>query len=255
VVVGTYLTPAALGPNSISQDIAVDPALGRIYLPSWAGGLQVLGLATSNPIEQLASLPTDSAYFTAVPCNGHLCAAEGTEGLRVLDLETETNELVPVQGSGDPIAVGDPGDWAWDLKIRGCFAFVTFGNLDTGAGGLQVSQIQGCGDPEPFVLNLLADSDGDGVPDVRDDCTDVPDPAQADVDLDGYGNACDADYDENGTVGIGDFSIFAAAFGASAGDPRYDARADHDGDGAVGVKDYLVLSGSWGRAPGPSGLH
>ena len=37
-----------------------------------------------------------------------------------------------------------------------------------------------------------ADSDGDGIPDVRDNCPDVPNPDQADADGDNIGDACDA---------------------------------------------------------------
>lgn len=37
------------------------------------------------------------------------------------------------------------------------------------------------------------DSDGDGVPDARDNCPDVPNPDQKDIDRDGIGTACDDD--------------------------------------------------------------
>src|SRR5215510_7046854 len=42
------------------------------------------------------------------------------------------------------------------------------------------------------------DGDADGVPDTVDNCVLTPNPAQLDSDHDGYGNACDADYDNGG---------------------------------------------------------
>ena len=50
----------------------------------------------------------------------------------------------------------------------------------------------------------------------------------ADSDRDGYGNACDADFDQNGTVGGSDFTAFAAAFGSVEGDAAYSSVIDCD---------------------------
>src|SRR5262249_10119704 len=104
-------------------------------------------------------------------------------------------------------------------------------------------------DPVP-----AADLDGDGVPDAEDDCVDIPNASQLDSDGDGYGNACDADYDNDGIVGVADWARFSQAFGSTLGSPSYDPVLDSDGDGAIGTPDLLVLDRSFGKAPGPSGL-
>jgi len=44
------------------------------------------------------------------------------------------------------------------------------------------------------VSDPVQDSDGDGVPDISDNCPFVANPSQADADSDGIGNACDADF-------------------------------------------------------------
>ena len=46
----------------------------------------------------------------------------------------------------------------------------------------------------------LPDGDGDGRPDSEDNCLEVANPGQADVNHDGFGDACDADYDDDGAV-------------------------------------------------------
>ena len=49
--------------------------------------------------------------------------------------------------------------------------------------------------------SLAADSDGDGVDDAADNCIEDPNASQVDADGDGCGNACDADFSQDGTVG------------------------------------------------------
>ena len=55
------------------------------------------------------------------------------------------------------------------------------------------------------------DSDGDGQQNSVDNCSDDVNPSQHDSNLDGYGNRCDADWNNDGTVGGPDFAILLAA--------------------------------------------
>jgi hypothetical protein len=98
------------------------------------------------------------------------------------------------------------------------------------------------------------DGDDDGVCDEADDCLATPNPSQLDGDFDGYGNACDADYSNDGTVGIQDLMSLGAALGSAAGDPGYAPALDVDGDGAIGDPELAFFASQFGRLPGPSGL-
>ncbi|MCK6581392.1 MAG: hypothetical protein L6Q98_25150, partial [Anaerolineae bacterium] len=50
------------------------------------------------------------------------------------------------------------------------------------------------------------------------------------------------DANDTNVVNIADFSILAAAFGTSDGQPGYDARADFTGDSSVGISDFSLLA-------------
>jgi len=96
-----------------------------------------------------------------------------------------------------------------------------------------------------------ADLDGDAVDDRVDLCPLHADPAQVDSDGDGYGNACDPDYDNDGAVGNPDFAALLRAFGTRRGDEGYDPAVDANADGAIGNPDYAIFRSFFGRAPGP----
>ena len=55
------------------------------------------------------------------------------------------------------------------------------------------------------------------------------------------------DFDGDGTVGFGDFLLFAENFGLSHGDAGYDARYDLNGDWEVGFSDFVIFSRNFGR--------
>ncbi len=104
------------------------------------------------------------------------------------------------------------------------------------------------------------DLDGDGVPDERDNCLDVPNPRQRDSDGDQIGNRCDPDVDNDGRVETSWGQIYPVdargdleTIALTARNGPYDPDHDLDGDGAVDEND-LALAQLWlFRAPGPSG--
>ena len=60
------------------------------------------------------------------------------------------------------------------------------------------------------------------------------------------------DFDGDGTIGFGDFLIFAGAFGASQADGNYDATYDLNEDGEIGFSDFVIFAQNFGKAaPSP----
>jgi len=95
---------------------------------------------------------------------------------------------------------------------------------------------------------MITDTDGDGVLDYLDNCTVVANASQLDTDGDNYGNACDADFNDDGFVNSLDIGLFKAMF---FGGP---SEADINGDGNVNSLDNGLFKGMFFQVPGPSGL-
>jgi YD repeat-containing protein len=89
------------------------------------------------------------------------------------------------------------------------------------------------------------DSDIDGVSDIIDNCRYTANPGQEDTDGDGFGNACDADLDNDGFVGPNDFTLFALAWWSGTSSAHWNPDADLDSDGFVGPFDYTMFSMRW----------
>ncbi len=94
------------------------------------------------------------------------------------------------------------------------------------------------------------DEDGDGIPDSRDNCTKVANRDQLDSDGDGYGNACDADLNNDNAVNALDLALFRAKFGS-----RGDSSSDLNGDGIVNALDLAIFRRLFAGTPGPSAWH
>lgn len=94
-------------------------------------------------------------------------------------------------------------------------------------------------------------SDGDGVADAVDNCSEHYNPSQDDTDGDACGNICDADYNQDGVVSFGDFGYFTGqCFGTD--NPVCD-HTEPIGDGVVGFGDFGRFTSMFGSVPGPSG--
>ncbi|MFK7888139.1 MAG: hypothetical protein AB8G16_14865 [Gammaproteobacteria bacterium] len=91
-----------------------------------------------------------------------------------------------------------------------------------------------------------ADTDGDGVADALDNCTAVANPDQRDTNGDGFGNACDADLNNDCIVNVVDLGLLRSVFFTA------DEDADLNGDNVVNVIDLGLLRSGFFNAPGPA---
>ena len=100
------------------------------------------------------------------------------------------------------------------------------------------------------------DDDADGYVVSQDNCSLIANSSQCDTDIDGYGNHCDGDFDNNGAVGAVDFNTrFVPDFKNGADLPPLDG-TDMDCNSQVNAVDFntrFVPQFKAGK-PGPSGL-
>ena len=105
------------------------------------------------------------------------------------------------------------------------------------------------------------DRDRDGILDESDNCLLAPNPKQRDTDGDGFGNRCDADFDNDGQIRTswgqiyprserGDLEEMALTARSGTHDPHHDL----DGDGVVDARDLALAQLGLFRGPGPSAL-
>ncbi len=162
------------------------------------------------------------------------------------------DELLTEQDFGELLAPGfafvdelSPPDFAGGGPVY--FGFAVDLGWDQALGGPPTT---------PFTLRSFfvdafsfeLDSDFDGVPDFRDNCTLDPNVDQIDLDFDGFGDECDADCTQDGFTGVADF------FQWSFCQRRPDCGCDLSGDGLNNSIDIIPMSLRWGRDVGPSGL-
>jgi hypothetical protein len=151
-------------------------------------------------------------------------------------------------GIGDVCDEDDDNDGLLDVVETNSGVFVSL--TDTGTDPLLFdTDGDGLNDGVETSLGtdpLNTDSDGDGVPDSIDNCPTLDNPYQADTDSDGYGNACDADFNQNGMVDSSDLSLLKSVLRTTSPDQ------DLNGNGVVDSTDYSIAKGYLRQAPGPS---
>jgi hypothetical protein len=180
-------------------------------------------------------------------------------GLYVISNDVlEDNDLVLIAGGGtaslSKIAsqgtLGD-GSMVYFLGIIDDQAPFTTASLNTAGNTAFLFNI------DDIITVASTDDDGDGIANVEDNCTQVPNGpndtatagiSQNDTDLDGYGNMSDGDLDGSLSANFSDLVLFKAVFNTA------DPDADLNGDSAVNFSDLVIFKGLFNKAPGPSGL-
>lgn len=90
------------------------------------------------------------------------------------------------------------------------------------------------------------DVDKDRVVDSRDNCARASNPDQLDSDADGLGNACDFDYNNDGSVDSADATLLKAAIGTDEGDEGFADAFDADSDGLIAGTDWAAFVSAMG---------
>ncbi len=72
--------------------------------------------------------------------------------------------------------------------------------------------------------------------------------SQIDADADGFGNACDADFNQDGVTNFLDLAYFSDVFLTN------DIFADLNSDGSVDFEDLALFRDQFLETPGPAGL-
>ena len=123
--------------------------------------------------------------------------------------------------------------------------------LDLGVPGVDNVNGYGLVDADAALSKLQCptgtlDQDADGVYDECDNCILRSNALQVDADSDGYGNACDADFSNDGNTGSIDIAYFRQALSTGS------LTADFNEDGKVGSFDIATFRHLLLAPPGPS---
>ena len=149
------------------------------------------GLTADQNFSMTVANVNDAPIFTSTPT---LTAVEG---------QTYTyNVTVEDPDSGDTLTITAPGRPLWATLTNSGPNAATFsgtpGTMDIGDNIVQLRVTDNTAETfQDFTINVLADSDGDGVPDVDDAFPNDPNES-VDTDSDGIGNNADTDDDNDG---------------------------------------------------------
>ncbi|MFK8031646.1 MAG: thrombospondin type 3 repeat-containing protein [Gammaproteobacteria bacterium] len=242
---GTAFDPLC-SPTACGPDIATN---GEFYL--WLGG-GFLSNGNGGTATQTVVIPTDASTLTF----DYIVASSAPDG----GCESPSDDLLEVLIDGEQVfRSADP-----------CVSILTFqlAQVDLAALGLNdglAHEIQFRGfnvdnpeNPSQFLTNAFVDnvhlfspapldSDGDGILNAVDNCTEVINPDQRDTNGDGLGNVCDPDLDNDGIVNFVDVAAWTPFFNTSDSDD-----ADFDGDGFVNFRDLDILMQLFLQEPGPN---
>lgn len=238
LLLGSFGTTNALSivlsPSAVEVDVGDTISLDLIADfsddPTIGGGVDIKFDSTSLQFESWVAAGLGIPDFVREPdlSDGHL------SGIAFGDFGGVSGGLIgtvtfSVVGGSSSITVGDT------QSLAGPFvSATTFQAQVVDFGGTRVNLFQ-------------IDGDNDGVLDSADNCLIVPNAAQRDTDMDGIGNVCDPDLNNNCNVFFDDLNLLEAAFFST------EENSDFNGDGFVNFIDMGVMRSMLYQPPGPSG--
>lgn len=224
------------------------------------------GLEIFNP-----AAPVESAIFAPDPdvrcdglASGTLCNPTTANPLpldsRVAEIrETATTPSQTYATGGTTDATGglDSGTLLFEFVVAPFNGDSTWLVLDLATGGGQVCEFFPASDCIPTATESVViagiwyarDTDQDGHLDPVDNCICQDNAIQRDTNIDGFGNICDTDLNDDHIVNVLDLGLLKQLFFTT------DADADFNGDGVVNVQDLARMKQMFFSPPGPSGFH
>ena len=197
-----------------------------------AGAVYLFDATTGEELDKI-TVPGVFEVGIDVAMDGALLAIGAAEAAFVYDI-----------GTGTMLAELAPSDPAAELFF-GASIDITGRMVVVGAEGDESAGPR-TGAAYVFAIPEVLDADGDGIADSADNCTDEANAAQLDGDNDGYGNACDADFNNDCIVNVQDLGILRTTFFGT------DPVTDINSDGTVNVIDLGRLRALFFASPGPS---
>ena len=134
-LIGGFNTSPGGTPPEVPQDIVLSEDGNIALLSGWQAGLLAIDVSDPTHPTLQRRIPTTLAYYKSEIDGDLVLATEGKVGLREFALGTDG--LQTLEGE-EPMPIADGNGWAWDVQVVGGVAYVTYGILEDGTGGLVV---------------------------------------------------------------------------------------------------------------------
>jgi hypothetical protein len=246
------LLVADAGDPDVENDgrlIEVNPAFGQQWCVSEGALLEEVTGIIRDEDGSFVFAGRSATPVVRLASSGFRIESESSEYQSAGGVAIDANRDILVVDAGDPDTLGDG-------RVLRLDPLESEPSIET--GGVDLSDPFGIAIdavPEPPPAFLDGDQDNDQVSDEDDNCVEVPNQGQwnSNPTVNVFGDACDADFDNNGAVGLSDFGLLSTSYGSSEGEPNFIESVDRHPYRAIGLVEFGVLSEFWGKPLGPAG--